>query len=258
MKNLVPVVFAIMALTTSCEKDNDTKGGTYNGPETTMYNGRTWTSVTFDNNGNPQSVSISINDAAINSLPLHGDGHDHSNSFAVQLASLPAPIVFDHIGLDWNPDGHEPDGIYTKPHFDVHFYMISKAAQEAIPPYEVDSSKFLQYPAPGYMPPTYVPTYGGVPQMGTHWVDVTSPELDPVHPQPFTQTFIYGSYAGEVIFYEPMITLDFIKNNLPFERTIPQPAKFAKAGYYPTKLRVTKQDGVVQVVLDGFIYRQAS
>ncbi len=50
---------------------------------------------------------------------------------------------------------------------------------------------------------------GGVPQMGAHWVDVTSPELNG---STFAQTFIYGSYDGQVNFYEPMITLDFLKN----------------------------------------------
>jgi hypothetical protein len=260
MKKLIPLFLAVAAFASSCKKDNETRGGNFKGAETTLYGGKAWTNIQLDNNGNPQSFSININDAALNSLPVGTgeEGHDPANDFELHLASVAAPVVFDHIGLDWNPNGHEPDGIYTKPHFDFHFYMISEAEQAAIPPYEVDSSKFLNYPAAGYMPATYVPTSGGVPQMGTHWVDVTSPELDPVHPQPFTQTFIYGSYDGKVTFFEPMITLDFIKNNTTFERTIPQPAKFAKAGYYPTRIRISKHDGVTEIILDQLLYRQAS
>ncbi|MCW3108253.1 MAG: hypothetical protein JWQ09_2759, partial [Segetibacter sp.] len=75
--------------------------------------------------------------------------------------------------------------------------------------------------------------------------------------QPFSQTFIYGTYDGKVTFYEPMITLAFLKSTTSFERAIPQPAKFKKAGYYPTKMRVTKHDGVTDIVLDGFVQRQA-
>ena len=91
--------------------------------------------------------------------------------------------------------------------------------------------------------------------MGAHWIDVTSPEISGA---PFTQTFIYGSFDGRVTFYEPMITLDFLKNNSNFERAIPQPAKVQKSGWYPTKMKVAKHDGLTEVILDGFIYRQQS
>jgi hypothetical protein len=84
---------------------------------------------------------------------------------------------------------------------------------------------------------------GGVPMMGAHWVDPTSGEF---HGQPFGETFIFGSYEGKVTFYEPMITLEFLKNNSNFERSIPQPAKVQKSGYYPTKMRVVKHDGVTR------------
>jgi hypothetical protein len=95
----------------------------------------------------------------------------------------------------------------------------------------------------------------GIPKMGKHWIDVTSPELSG---EKFSQTFIFGSYDSKVIFYEPMITLDFLKKTSKFERPIPVPAKFQKSGYYPTKMRVVKHDGVTEVLLDGFVKRQAS
>ena len=91
--------------------------------------------------------------------------------------------------------------------------------------------------------------------MGTHWLDVTSPELNG---QPFTQTFIYGSYNGKVTFAEPMITLDFLKKTSSFERDIPQAAKVQKSGYYPTKLNITKHDGITEIVLTGFVYKTQS
>lgn len=91
--------------------------------------------------------------------------------------------------------------------------------------------------------------------MGKHWVDSTSPELNG---QPFTQTFIYGTYNGKVTFYEPMITLDFLKDNDSFVRSIPQPEKFRKTGYYPTELRIRKHDGVTDVILEHFVLRQKS
>lgn len=30
------------------------------------------------------------------------------------------------MGLNWEPSGHPTEGVYTIPHFDFHFYMISE------------------------------------------------------------------------------------------------------------------------------------
>ena len=54
--------------------------------------------------------------------------------------------------------------------------------------------------------------------MGAHWLDITSPELNQENPKSFTQTFIYGSYDGKVIFMEPMITKAFMDSTSQFER----------------------------------------
>jgi len=88
-----------------------------------------------------------------------------------------------------------------------------------------------------------------------HWLDFTAPELNGAT---FTQTFIYGSYDGQVTFYEPMITEQFILANPAFERAIPQPAKVQKTGYYPTKMRIAKADKITNIILEGFVLRQAS
>lgn len=91
--------------------------------------------------------------------------------------------------------------------------------------------------------------------MGKHFIDVTSLEFNK---QSFTQTFIYGSYNSKVTFYEPMITLDFLKNVSNFERSIPQPLRFKNAELYPTKMHVVKRNGLTDIILEGFAKRQAS
>lgn len=91
--------------------------------------------------------------------------------------------------------------------------------------------------------------------MGVHWLDVTTPEINGL---PFTQTFLYGSYNGNVTFYEPMITEKFIRDNPSFERAIPQPAKYQKGGWYPTKMRFSKVNGTTNIIIEGFVQRQAS
>jgi len=194
--------------------------------------------------------------ASLDTLAPGASGHHHENSLSLKLHPKATDgTPFTHVLLDWNPAGHEPAGVYDKPHFDFHFYTIAETDRLAIPVYEQDSLKFKNLPPQGYMPPTYIPLPGGVPLMGSHWLDVTTPEING---QPFTQTFLFGSYNGKVAFYEPMITRKFVEGNAGFERAVPQPTKYQKAGWYPTKMRIAKQDGATNIILEGFVQRQAS
>jgi hypothetical protein len=259
MKKILLSAFIVGAFLTSCKTEETTvKETVFKGPTENFQHGKAWTWVEVDNDDKPVRLGIAINDSAITSLDRTAptsSGHHHENSISLTLPAKASATPFLHIGLDWNPFGHEPVPVYGKPHFDFHFYMMSKADRMAIPPYEVDKSKFDKFPATSYFPATYINPGGGVPQMGCHWIDTTSPELGG---QPFTQTFIYGSYNGNVTFYEPMITEAFIIANPTFERTIPQPAKFQKTGYYPTKMRISKTGTVTNIILEGFVYRTAS
>ncbi len=261
MKKFISLALSVAILLVSCTKDHGNgKNSIFKGPEQQVYQGKSWTWVELDKFNKPVRLGITLTDAALNSVPVgdHGEGdhdHDHEATWTLQFHQKAGVTPFNHVGMGWNPNGHEPETIYGKPHFDFHFYMMTPGEVAAIPPYEVDSLKFKNWPAPAYFPPAYFNAGGGVPQMGAHWVDLTSGEFNG---QGFTQTFIYGSYDGKVTFYEPMITLEFLKNNSNFERSIPQPAKFQKNGYYPTKLRVVRHDGVTEIILDEFIYRTAS
>jgi hypothetical protein len=52
-------------------------------------------------------------------------------------------------------------------------------------------------PEADYFPAKHMAAIG-IPKMGKHWIDVTSPELSG---QKFSQTFLFGSYDSKVIFY---------------------------------------------------------
>jgi hypothetical protein len=152
--------------------------------------------------------------------------------------------------VNWNSSGHEPDNVYTVPHFDFHFYTSNQADVMNY----MDDAKLNAEPPAGYIPANHI-SGPGVPMMGKHFIDANTPEL---HGQPFTQTFLYGSYDSKVVFMEPMITLAFLKNTTTFERSIPQPTKFQQAGFYPTKMKVSRHDGVTEITLEDFVSRQAS
>jgi len=257
MKKNLFFLSSFLIVLASCKKHNDgDRDNFFKGPEQKFQGGKAWTWLQTDKDGKPEKIAIAIDEAALTSLdPGTDESHEATDELSLKFHSKAAITPFSHALLEWNPHGHEPAGVYDKPHFDFHFYIQPEAERLAIPAYAVDSSKFLIFPAPGYMPDLYVSGPGGVPQMGTHWIDVTTPELNG---HPFTQTFLYGSYDGKVTFYEPMITKAFLDANPLFERSFPLPAKFTMGGYYPTTLQVKKENGVLNIILQGFVYKQAS
>jgi hypothetical protein len=259
MKKILFFALAAIAFT-SCKKDGlDERKGIYKGPAVNIHAGKAWTWIQIDKNGNPEKLAVTLTDAVLNSVPVGGEGNGHGHgeetTWTLKFHQRATVTPFNHLNVGWNTNGHEPFQFYGKPHFDFHFYMMTPQQVDAIPPYEVDSMKFKNWPASAYFPSTYFNAGGGVPKMGAHWVDLTSGEFNG---HQFTQTFIYGSFDGKVTFYEPMITLDFLKNNSDFQRSIPQPAKVQKTGWYPTKLKIVKHDEVTDVILDGFVFRQQS
>ncbi len=93
--------------------------------------------------------------------------------------------------------------------------------------------------------------------MGNHLLDSRSPELK--DSLPFGSTFIYGAYDGELIFWEPMITLELLRQTREACLEIRQPAGFREAGHYPTQYCMRQsRNGEGTVSLEGFLYVEAS
>lgn len=262
MKKFFLLTLTAAALFSSCKKEHDMdRPGIFKGPEEQVHDGKAWTWFETDKAGQPKKLALAITDAALNSVPV-GDGgtgpHDHGdmeNNWILKFHPKADVLPFNHVGMGWNPNGHEPEQVYGLPHFDFHFYMPTPEEIAAIPVYEQAKEKFDNYPAAEYFPANYMNFGGGVPQMGAHWIDVTSPEINGAK---FTQTFIYGSYDGKVTFYEPMITLEFLKATSNFTRPIPEPAKVQKTGWYPTELNIVKHDGLTEIILNKMVYKTQS
>ena len=252
MKKILILAVAASTFIFACDKDkNKNKDKEYKSAETTLHNGKVWTSAKVDKNGKPVSVSIIVNDAAMNSVPL-GQPSDHmspANNLLIPIAAE-SGTPFKFAMVNWNSSGHEPDQVYTLPHFDFHFYTSTQADVMNY----MDETKLNAEPNAAYIPANHI-SGPGVPMMGKHYIDATSPELQG---QTFTQTFLFGSYDSKVVFWEPMITQAFLKNTTQFERALPQPSKFQQAGYYPTKMKICSKDGVTEISLTDFVNRQAS
>jgi len=190
-----------------------------------------------------------LTELGINLLP-----NEHSLSWPVEAAVTP----FNHLGINWNPQGHLPYGVYDVPHFDWHFYLIDQAKRQEITVMGDNLSKVYQQPNPALLAPGYFlsSTQGGVPTEGNHAVDLTAPEFKG---EPFTKTFIYGFYEGTQIFWEPMITWDYFKT-IPYV-TVPitQPKAYPVAGYYPThySIKYDANEDTYTVSLDGLTFQSS-
>jgi len=120
---------ALAALISGCDSDptNPQTGDdrTY-GAAQPLGNGTARTNVEFDGE-DPFEIGVAISETAMESVG--------QNMVMLRLA-LPedAPEPYTFAMLDWNPHGHEPDGIYNLPHFDFHFYITPEAEVDAIVP----------------------------------------------------------------------------------------------------------------------------
>jgi hypothetical protein len=205
-------------------------------PDLTFYssaqhlgNGMAQAWVTENREGEPTSVGISISAGALVNLP-----EDEMKQYVLELPKNKGSNFYTFIMLDWNPMGHEPEGIYDLAHFDVHFYIIPDEERLAMLPGNVD--QFENLPSAEYVPAGYLRGPGAVPFMGVHWLDFGSPEWNG---STFTKTFIWGSYDGEFVFWEPMVTLDYLLTQPKSVTDIPQPSAFSRDGWYPTRYEVS-------------------
>lgn len=249
---LSAVLLAAALIVTGCDSSNNTnpRTGTYAGPAQALGNGSVHASVTLENDV-PTAIGVVFTETALSNLPAQPQHGVHETVLALPEEAAVTP--YDHISFDWNPQGHEPPGVYDRPHFDIHFYTMTAAERDGIDPN--DTERVERAPVAEHIPAGYVSTPGAVPRMGVHWVDPSSPEFTPAG---FSRTFIYGFWDGKMNFLEPMITTVFIESVKASDSQvvrfpIPQPQAFEKTGYYPShySVRYDAEAKTYTIALDG-------
>ncbi len=260
--------------------------GWSSGATARVGNGTVSSYAAFDASGTPMAIGIAFQAAALDGLPTtHSDGHhcfDRNNDGAIDPVKecfgahewvIPLPsdaarrddIPFKWIGLNWNPNGHIPPGIYDPPHFDVHFYIDSIERVFAIKPgtcgpefVRCDQFKRALAPVPAnYMHADYKNVEAVAPAMGNHLIDPKSPEFNG---QRFTRTWIYGVYDGRVTFYEEMLTRSYMLSRPDRCFPLKTPPAVGLRGYYPTQscIRYLPDAKLYTVSMEGFVLREAS
>jgi hypothetical protein len=225
---------------------------------------RTYIVTDQKNAGRPLEVGVALSEQALEGLPAPVESTDPMANMHMYTLELPArnPTQYKFVQFDWNPKGHEPDSVYTYAHFDFHFYTVPVEVRNSILPSDPQyAAKAANYPAPEYRAPFYLDAATAanapaaavtIPMMGLHWLDVRSPELQKLTGNPagyrqFTKTFIYGTWDGQFIFDEPMITRAYILEKKTatdpsvVDELVPVPTaqKYSPAGFYPSAYRIT-------------------
>lgn len=255
------------------------------GPAKPLGQGSLRSFVEFKKSGKPKKIGVEFTKAALTGLPSgHSDGtwdiphpdgsiawyccgYEHVLTLPPSAATTP----FEHIVVNWNNEGHPPPGIYSVPHFDFHFYLISNEERRAITAPATSAEMCVRAGSlpipltcgnldraliplsPGQAPPDFISPGSVEPGMGNHMLDKFAPELSGT---PFTQTLLYGTWDGAISFFEPMITLAYLQNlqgKSCYDLKVPQ--GFAEAGYYPTRYCAShkpKGQGTYQITLDSF------
>jgi hypothetical protein len=233
------------------------------GPSRAMGEGSAWTYVLSDTAGTPLEVGVRMTGAALRGLPSQLAG-THAAPVVLDFPAGSATGVLNHVELYWEPTGHEPAGIWDKPHFDYHFFLTDVASSEAIDPsaanFEVRAANL---PDTKYLPADFTAPPGPaasntIPMMGLHWFDKTVTRIPGSYR--FTQEVLEGSWDGEVTFIEPMITRDWLLTHPSLEQQLKLPAAYQRSGLYPTtySVRYDRERDEYTVALGGFTQRTAS
>ncbi len=256
------------------------------GPAVVTGNGTVAGYAEFDDAGTPTAIGVVISAGALEGLPTaHSDGHrcfDADGDGAMDMMSecanwhefvLPLPsqastredIPFKWVLYNWNPYGHIPPGVFDSPHFDIHFYMapIEKvfALQRGTCGIEFmrcDQYELAIQPLPSnYMPPDYEHVGAAAPAMGNHLIDTTAPEF---HGEVFNRAWVYGTYAGQMTFYEEMVAHSYLASQPDTCFDIKMPPAVNATGYYPTRscIRYDQAADEYTVSMEQFIKRDAS
>ena len=268
------LVLFISGLALAQTPTNGTKGTNPNGPQAAvgststgaevrtivgetkqLGNGtaRSWLRV--DANGKPTAIGVTFTEEALATVPKEPPPGEEGIAISLALPAQAASTPFKHIGLGWNPHGHEPEKIYDVAHLDFHFYMISDEERNAISVAGDGLARVMKEPAIEFVPQGYIHApNSAVPKMGSHWINPLSQEFNG---QPFSKTFLYGRHDGRLIFAEPMITRAFFEAKTNVTEAIKLPAQYQQRGYYPTKYSV-RYDGATKeytVALEGMTLR---
>ena len=281
-------VVALSIAMAACSSERTAGPKLYQGDTADLGNGDVSTYLETDAAGDLVAIGVRLSASSLTDFPLEpdgtapcfdvdGDGAEDAQTecfmmlrrdLYLPLSESPELAPFGYVQFNYNPHGHPPPAppVYAEPHFDFHFYLVGledvKNIRTGTCGFFIDCDLYerARVPVPAeYMPPDYIEVGAAAGEEGNHLLLSTAPELgDP--PADFTQTFIFGSYDGHIIFYEPMIAVSVFTSGLDECYPIAEPTAWEVAGPYPTRycMRHLPDEEAYTVSLESFVLRDAT
>lgn len=237
---LRPTLAALMTVTMAVVAGSaagEARAAAYEGKAVRVGRGFANTIVRTDAAGRPTTIGVVLTAGALEGLPKAAKGADPDFPYPLEMPSRAPATIVDHVVVNWESAGHPPAKVFDVPHFDFHFYLVGQADRKRVRfTSDSESGDPRQQPAADLLPAGYVvPPGTAVSQMGVHAINPASPEF---HGKPFTATFIYGYYNKQLTFVEPMASVAFLQSKSTFSAPVARPAKFSKAGAYPSSYSI--------------------
>lgn len=211
-------------------------GRTVRGPEVDLFGGTISSYAELDANGEVIEAGIVVPLAALEAAPADAAGHDHGVTVVDFPAEVQASTFLNHLGLFWNPVGHEPEVRYGVPHWDLHFFAIPSTEAAAIDCSDPSQGDPVLIGA-GWLPPVPPDAPADafcVPLMGYHSLPATEFEASgEFRDGLFDKVMIGGYYRGSFIFLEPMITQELLLERQSFDLPLPRPVRLERRTRYP-------------------------
>ena len=211
-------------------------------------------------------------------LPTQPQSSIYRFKYDVISASSDPQFPFRYLEVDWNMEGQPrgPNGSFSTPHFDFHFYTKDKSFVEhrmdcvtsgktcdAMKTGYDQMRNFLSLPPDPFVPTKYFPDNdSSIAAMGMHNLDgsfkYTVPNVN------HNAVIIYGSFDGELAFLEVSLTLYAFQDAVALARQgkkkswrILQPRQYAYA-WWPTEasLAYIPQDHTFTFEFSGFEFHK--
>ncbi len=216
----------------SCNKDNSSPSSVTTIGARQAFGSdsiRSW--VITDASGTPTSVGVTFKAYALAGLPTTDTMYMLMLPTKSGMMSSMMAAPFDHVEIDWAPNGDPSPSVYNVAHLDCHFFTVTNTYQMGM----------MGGPDSGSLASQYVPmdchADGDVEaDMGAHWVDSTAPEY---HGMAFDHAYNYGFYHGNMTFIEAMCSKTFLDTKTNYTGVIKQPGAFKQSGYYPMNYTIS-------------------
>lgn len=221
--------------------------GIYQGVNRNVLGTMVSTRVVFKEDNEPVSLAIVIPMELFKPMPSYKStvyGNAGFQKFYIDLPKETIPsLLFDHVMMVYNPNGHVP-GAFQFPQMNFSFYMKSRESAKNF------NAQNLQDMSTELMPAGFIPIQA-IPGWGEHWVRANSPVLQDCF---ILHDMVTGVIDRNLAFYNPMASIELIKNNPQVTARVPLPLKVNQPGYYPTTYSIKQAGTDLVVSLENMIY----